>query len=249
MSERDINFARALAESGYTSDHEIQQRTKSYARTSNGIDLFLIAIVQSLTWTGHAIDKADYFRKALDFLKTGSEKASSGLSECAGRYGIEQLQSTLSNWKKLYSQLNAPPDISKSSLEEIILFQSTSFEIACRGKMGNRITGIGAWLFCAPFKILLNYQSKLWNQNRIDDVWMPLGLEVIRGVKKIIRKQYSYSKFVDMGILSEKEGDIVEGLGTIHIVQAMSKEIANDANSIVLHINTGLYELGAGNLD
>ena len=52
-----------------------------------------------------------------------------------------------------------------------------------------------------------------------------------------------------MGILSEKEGDIVEGLGTIHIVQAMSKEIANDANSIVLHINTGLYELGAGNLD
>jgi hypothetical protein len=248
MSEHDIDFAQTLAKNGYIFDNEIQQQTRFYVKEFAKVDLFLIAMLQSLTWTGHAIDKANYFKKALDFLKTGSKQALLSLSECAGRYGTEHLQSTLLNWKKLYGELDVPLNISKSRLKEIILFQNTSFKIACKEKRENKITGIGAWLFCAPFKILLNYRRDLWNQDHIDDVWMPLGLEVIRGVKKIIRKQYSYSDFVDMGILSEEEGDIIEGLGTVHIVQAMCKEIAKDANSIVLHINSGLWKLGASDL-
>jgi len=248
MSRRDINFAISLATGGYTFDCEIQEQTKKLVKAFPKADLFLIAIVQSLTWTGHAIDKIAYFKKALEFLKSGSEQALSGISECAGRYGPERLKVTLFNWKRLYNELGAPSDIFKSSLEEIILFQKTSLKTACMAKRKSRVIGIGAWLFCAPFKIIVCLREELWSHDRVDEILMPLGLEVVRGVRKVIRERYSYANFVDIGDLSEEEGDIVEGLGTVQIVQAMSKEIASDGNSIVVHINSGLWKLGAGDL-
>ena len=88
----------------------------------------------------------------------------------------------------------------------------------------------------------------MWTHDRVDEILMPLGLEVIRGIKKLKRQKYSYSETIEIGSLSEEEGDIAEGLGTVHIVQAMSKQIARDVNSIVLHINSGFWKLGAGDL-
>lgn len=248
MSERDINFAKSLANSGYGFDREIQQWTKDLVKAFPKANLFSLAIVQSLTWTGHAIEKVKYFEKTLDFLSTGSEPALSGLSECAGRYGREQLKSTLFNWRKLCNELGIPSDISKLSLEEIILFQNTSLKTACMARRKGRVMGVGAWLFCAPFKILLCFRDELWTHDRVDEILMPLGLEVIRGIKKLKRQKYSYSETIEIGSLSEEEGDIAEGLGTVHIVQAMSKQIARDVNSIVLHINSGFWKLGAGDL-
>jgi len=248
MDERDIELARSLAASGCALDREIRQKTKDLAKSFSKHDFFLLAIAQSLTWTGHAIDKDDYFNKALDFLSTGSAKALSALSKCYGRYGAEKLRSTIFNWRKLCSELTIPSNILMSQLDEIIRFQNTSLDIACTARQKGRIIGIGAWLFCAPLKIILCLRDKLWNDRRVDEILMPLGLEVVRGVKKLKRQKYSYSDSFEIGYLSEEEGGIVEGLGIIHIVQAMSKDIAKDANSNVLHINSGLWKFGAGDL-
>jgi hypothetical protein len=248
MPERDINFAKNLAASGNVLDFEIGRTTKQLVNTFHEDNLFLIAIAQSLTWTGHAIDKEDYFKNTLNFLNTGAQDVLSDIAISAGRYGQEKLQATLYNWRELLAKLKLPPDLSKSSMEEIILFQDAAYKIACMERRKERIMGIGAWLFCAPFKIILNFRDELWKNDRIDEVLMPLGLEVVRGVKKLIKQRYSYSRFIEEGDLSETEGDIIEGLATIHIVQHLSKEIAKDSKSIVLHINSGLWELGAGNL-
>lgn len=249
MSERDINFAKKLAVVGESLDSQIGKATKQLVKKFPKENLFLIAIAQSLTWTGHAIDKENYFENALNFLNTGSQDALSGIANSAGRYGEERLKSTLYNWRELLAKLKLPDDVSKSGIKEIILFQNTSYKTACTERKKNKIMGIGAWLFCAPFKIILCFRDELWNNDRIDEIWMPLGLEVVRGVKKLIRQKYSYSKFIDEGILSETDGDITEGLGTIHIVQSLTKEIAKDSNSTVLHINSGLWEFGAGKLE
>lgn len=248
MSERDLNFAKQLAAAGYALDRDIQRRTKEIVSRFPDTDLFLIAVSQSLTWTGHAIDKANYFEKALDFLKSGSEVTLTSLSECAGRYGEERLKATIFNWRKLYNNLNPPPNILKSSLEEIILFQNISYKIACAARRKGNIINIGAWLFCAPFKVIICLRDDLWKIDRIDDILMPLGLEVVRGVKQLIRRRYSYSSLVNEGDLSEEEGDITEGLSTVLIVQNMCKTIAKDAGSNVLNINSGLWEFGTGNL-
>jgi len=248
ISERDIAFAERLAAKGKALDFQIGKAAKQYIKAFPKEDPFLIAIIQSLTWTGHAIDKEDYFKNALNFLKTGSQEILSNMGVSSGRYGEEKLKSTLYNWRELLANLKLPPDISKSSMEEIILFQNTSYKIACMERRKERVMGIGAWLFCAPLKIILSFREELWHNDRIDEVWMPLGLEVVRGVKRLIRQKYSYSRSIEEGYLSETEGDIVEGLATIQIVQSLSKEIAKDSKSIVLHVNSGLWEFGAGNL-
>lgn len=248
MSNRDIDLAKSLATAGYEMDLEIQQKTSDYAKKFPKTDLFLVAIVQSLIWTGHAIDKVDYFKNALDYLNTGSEKALSSMSKCFGRYGAESLKSTLFNWRKLYSKFKIPSDMSKSSLNEIVLFQKESLEIACIARSRGEIIGVGAWLFCAPFKIVLCVRSKLWDYAQIDEILMPLGLEVVRGVKKLMRKKSAYTESLYADMLSETEGDIREGLGTVELVQAVSKKIAKDSRSIILHINSGLWKLGAGDV-
>lgn len=248
MSDRDTNFAKELAVSGYKFDKEIQQNTKRVIKNFPHVNLFLVAISQSLTWTGHAIDKNKYFENCFDFLVSDSQKALSALSGCAGRYGDESLKSLLFNWRKLYNKLHPPQDWFKVSLEQIVFFQSASLKIACNLRMKNEVAYIGAWLFCAPFKILLCLRDDLWKSDRLNEVLMPLGLEVVRGVKKTICKKYSYASFVNEGDLVEEEGDIVEGLGTIHIVQAMCKNISKDAGSNVLHVNSGLWKLGSGDL-
>ncbi len=248
MKEIDINLAKSLATAGYALDVEIQQKTGGYVKNFPKSDLFRIAIVQSLIWTGHAVDKADYFKTALDYLNTSSDSALSDMAKCFGRYGVENLKSTLFNWRKLCGKIKTPYDISKSDLEEIILFQNSSLETACIARSRGEIMGIGAWLFCAPFKIILCLRDKLWNHPRVDELLMPLGLEVIRGVKKLIRKKSSYAESFYADMLAETEGDIREGLGTVELVQALSKKIAKDSNSIVLHINSGLWKFGAGDL-
>ena len=248
MSNRDIDLAKSLTAAGYEMDLEIQQKTSDYVKKFPKVDLFLIAIVQSLIWTGHAIDKADYFKKASDYLSTGSDEALSSMSKCFGRYGAESLKSTLFNWRKLYSKLEVSFDISKADLDDIVLFQKASLETAGIARGRGDIIGVGAWLFCAPFKIILCFRSKLWDHAQIDEILMPLGLEVVRGVKKIIRKKSAYTESFYADMLSETEGDIREGLGTVELVQSVSKKIAKDSQSIVLHINSGLWKLGAGNL-
>ncbi|MFC1708820.1 hypothetical protein ACFL2J_01995 [Candidatus Omnitrophota bacterium] len=246
MLKQDIHFATSLASNGKDLDCEIQKRTRELIKDFPNLDPFLIAIAQSLIWTNHAVDKENYFRKALDFLNSGSDKSLSGLSKCFGRYGLESLNATLFNWRKLYGEFNAPLDILKSPLEEVILFQQTSLKIACVARKNRRVMHIGAWLFCAPFKMILCLRDDLWKHDRINEVLMPLGLEVVRGVKKMMRGHYSYAQYVDTGDLSEEEGDIIEGLGTVQIVQAMCKTIAKDADSNVLHINSGLWKFGRG---
>lgn len=248
MKEVDINLAKSLAAAGHALDVDIQQKTSNYVKNFPESNLFLVAIVQSLIWTGHAVDKANYFKTALNYLDTGSDNALSGMAKCFGRYGAENLKSTLFNWRKLCAKIKFPSDISKTDLEEIVLFQNTSLETACIARGRGEIMGIGAWLFCAPFKIILCLRDKLWNHPQVDELLMPLGLEVMRGVKKLIRKKSPYTESLYAEMLSETEGDITEGLGTVEMIQAVSKNIAKDSKSIVLHINSGLWKFGAGDL-
>ncbi len=248
MDARDKSFAKEIAEYGLKFDREIQQKTREIIKDFPRVNPFFVAISQSLTWTGHAIDKNKYFEKSIDFLTNDSQKSLSGLSECAERYGSEQLQAVLFNWRKLYYKINPPSNLLKASLEQIVFFQSSSLKIACSLRRKYEVMHIGAWLFCAPLKIILCLREDLWEEEGMNEVLMPLGLEVVRGVKKIIRKKYSYASFVNEGDLVEEEGDIFEGIATAHIVQAMCKKISKDADSNVLHINSGLWKLGAGEI-
>jgi len=110
------------------------------------------------------------------------------------------------------------------------------------------IYGIGPWLFCAPFKIVAAHRRELWNDPALDGVLMPVGLEVNRGVRKLIRQRTSWTKGIDENMIGEEEGDLMEGMGTVALVQDLSKKIARSFDSRVIHVNSGLYLYGRGEL-
>jgi len=108
------------------------------------------------------------------------------------------------------------------------------------------ISGIGPWLFCAPFKILTCYRKSFWLDGKTDEIRMPLGLEVVRGFEKLIAKKTQYTQGIDASMFSEEEGGLLEGMATVEIAHGITKKIAQAVGSRALHVNSGLYLLGRG---
>ena len=71
---------------------------------------------------------------------------------------------------------------------------------------------------------------------------------MVRAVRNLIRSGYTYFRGLHLGMLDEEEGGLKEGLGTVLLVQNGSKKIAQIAKTRVLHINSGLYLHGRGEL-
>ena len=73
---------------------------------------------------------------------------------------------------------------------------------------------------------------------------MPLGRQVIRSIRQLISENSPYAKGLHVGML--EEGTLLNGMAIITVVQAMEKKMATDAETRVLHINSGLYLAGKG---
>ncbi|MCB9813146.1 MAG: hypothetical protein H6772_01935 [Pseudomonadales bacterium] len=41
----------------------------------------------------------------------------------------------------------------------------------------------GAWTLLAPFKIMAVYRTDLWDNENLDDLTMPLGFQMVKGLK------------------------------------------------------------------
>ncbi|HUD44137.1 MAG TPA: hypothetical protein VMR41_01200, partial [Patescibacteria group bacterium] len=118
------------------------------------------------------------------------------------------------------------------------------------GKLCNQVShekeeikGIGAWILLAPYKILACYRTDLWKDAALDTVLFPLGFQVIRGVKFLHKEGLRVSYYDD---LYEDEKSLGIDLGTTALVQGYEAELADIADSRILHINSGLFKLGAG---
>jgi len=215
-----------------------------------GIDnYFAVAVANALTWTGHAIRHDAFYASAVDYLCTGSLVSLSRAEAFSGRFGVERLNDALRSWKlsldKMSSVIQA---IHSCGAEELYAIQQNCLTTISQLLDQRQISGIGPWLFCAPFKIVAAHRRDLWSSESLDEVWMPLGLEVVRAVRNLIRSGYTYFRGLYLGMLDEEEGGLKEGLGTVLLVQNGSKKIAQIAKTRALHINSGLYLHGRGEL-
>ena len=73
---------------------------------------------------------------------------------------------------------------------------------------------------------------------------MPLGSEVIRGIKKLIKRKNKYLEGYDIYMFKEEEGGLIEDKAIVELVHNISKKIASDYDTRVMHVNSGLYLLG-----
>lgn len=243
------DFENLLASRGEQLNLEISSAQQELVDI-HGIDnYFASAIATALTWTGHAIRHDTFFTTAVEYLSTSNLRSLSQALGYSGRFGVNRLNDALQAWKAILDKAKGVVNtVCSCSTEQLCAIQQRSFHIISELLDQGQISGIGPWLFCAPFKIVAAHRQNLWTSESLDKVWMPLGLEVVRAVRSLIRERYPYFGGLHVDMLTEEEGGLKEGLGTVLLVQNGSKKIAEIAKTRVLHINSGLYLFGRGEL-
>ncbi len=242
-------FEDLLAHRGEEMSLEICSEQENLINTYGGDNYFAVAVANAFTWTGHAVKQEAFFESTVDYLSTGRLASLSNALAFSGRFGAERLNEALRGWKVSLDQMSSVIEsISSCDAKELYTIQRTCLSVISQLLDKRQLSGIGPWLFCAPFKIVAAHRRGLWQNESLDEVWMPLGLEVVRGVRKLIRSGYTYFRELHGDMLSEEEGGLKEGLGTILLLQNGSKKIAQITKTRVLHINSGLYLYGRGEL-
>ena len=242
-------FDDLLAHRGEEMNLEISSDQETLIQAYGSTNYFAVAIANAFTWTGHAVRQNGFFESAIVYLSTGNLASLSNALVFSGRFGPERLADALRSWKFSLDQLsNVSQDIQSCGAQELHMIQERCFSTMSQLLDQRQISGIGPWLFCAPFKIVAAHRRELWQSESLDDVWMPLGLEVVRGIRNLIQHRNPYFRGLHIDMLSEEEGGLKEGLGTVLLVQDASKKIAQIVETRVLHINSGLYLHGRGEL-
>ncbi len=107
-----------------------------------------------------------------------------------------------------------------------------------------QVTGIGPWLFLGPFKIILGDQQRLWNIQGIDAIVLPTGMEIDRGINRLIDEGYTFMNDFDPHWLEENTNSLLDNYATCSMVHTHIIKIAEIARTSALHINSALYSYG-----
>jgi hypothetical protein len=233
---------------------DIADQQTELVRKFKTANYFSVAVANAFTWTGHAVSNSDFFKVAIDYISSGNLNSLDETANFSGRFGDEKLANGLRSWRTIISHIQVA-NIQKATAQNLVKLQSNAREVADRLQKQHLISGIGLWLLYAPFKIVAVHLKNLWNDERLNEVRMPLGLEVIRGVKKLIRRKSVWSNGYDENMMTEEEGGLKEGMGTAEMVHDISAKIAYDKNIAcnfdlrrIIHVNSGIFLLGKGDL-
>ncbi len=243
-----MSIDEIIAENGEAMDKQICMSHADLIADYDRIGYFNLAVLASLTWSGHAIFKRSFFRIGNRLLETGDVSQIGKLEKYAGRFGIESLSRALSSWKQILYNTRMG-NMRTGPASYLINCQQNMLAVANRMRQRNELHGIGPWLFCGPFKIILAHRKSLWKDPEVDRLLLPLGLEVVRAAKHLKRQHHLVFRDLESSIIEEEEGDLIEGMGTLVIIQDLCRRMATLQRTRIIHINSGLYLLGAGKLN
>ncbi len=88
----------------------------------------------------------------------------------------------------------------------------------------------------------------MYNNEYIDKLTMPPGFEVIKGIKKLFRRNIKSTQGYEINMFDEEEGGLVEGRGAMELVHSICYNISKDFGKRIVHINSGLHQFGSGNI-
>lgn len=202
---------------------------------------FDLAIALALTWSKHAVSPDHFYPAALQYLRTGRATPLRKATACFGRFGPEPLGDALGSWRALTRSAKMLP--APDSLVNLIALRSRLFEIAAVMHQAGALRGVGAWLFCGPFKVLLCSDARWVRDPREREIPQPLGIEVMRGVRAA--RKWGWFPSVSSAMLEQEEGDLVEGMGTVYLIHGDSVPVGDRLGISVTELNTGLWWLGA----
>lgn len=244
-----IPVQELLATQGQQMDESIHLSTKRELNRHKDAPYLDFLLAKSLSWAHYAKDDDDFLSYALSYLGSSDKIDADVIKDYSLYMGPEQLSISLCNIRKFRDLVkNVVPDFKTCTISDLMAFQKKAYNILRRHYLNGTLTGIGPWLFLAPYKLHLCLERNLWKDPAIDGIILPTGKQVIRGIKNLIRNHPKAIRSVNAHDLTEEEGDLDTGYARDCLIHGESKQMALSAKSRVLHINSGLWMLGSGGL-
>jgi hypothetical protein len=244
MTKRDIEIAEYLAKEGYSFSLGLHNDNLKYFNNLKD-SYFAIASAIALCWTGHAKYDKNFIEYASAFIDgTGNKDQTIATNYCK-QFGVDELDNAMTNFREYYKIIRSlMPNFNNCSVQEINRLQKRLLSQLNDLRNTGQVSGIGPWLFLGPFKIILIDQKRLWNINGINAIILPTGMEVDRGIKRLIKEGYTFMNDFDSHWLEETTGSLLDNYATCSMVHTHIIKIAELAESSALHINGALYRYG-----
>jgi hypothetical protein len=249
MKEQLIDLkCRELALKGIKFSEELYNNNiDMYDQLNPTYDYFSIALSIALTWTRHAQYKFEFVKYACSFFIKEVELDNNILKKYHYRFGDEGLAQAMTGLLEYRDAiLKIIPDFTSCDSKALKKFQDRSLNILSNLKNSRKAYGVGPWLFLGPMKIIVGMEKRLWNDPGIDAIILPSGIEVQRGITKLIDSGFGLAQSFDRHHLENEEKSLLEGFSIDTLIQNFLAQIAKRADTRVLHINSAFYLLGAG---
>ena len=235
-----------FAEKGYEFNIDLYNENRGFLdKLISSCSYYSIALAIGLTWTKHAKYEFNFIDYASNYFDDRESLDNDVVSRFAWRFGDESLKNGLRGLKVLKNNVyDYIPDFLTCDSKSIKKFQDMSLHVLQKLKDEELVYGVGPWLFLGPFKIIIGTEQRLWDDPNIDAVLLPTGVEVNRGIRKLIREESLLVRDFDQNWLVNEEGSLMEGITNDQLIQNVLLKIAEQANSRVLHINSAFYLFG-----
>lgn len=244
MTKQDIQIAEYLSIEGLTFSEELHDRNHHFFQTLPN-NYFAIACAISLCWTGHAKYEDSFIEYASAYIDAQIPKDITVAKEYCLRFGEEGLDIALTNFRKYLNRIkDIIPNFNLCSVQDINKLQQRLLNKLTQLRESGEISGIGPWLFLGAFKIILEDQKRLWNNDGINAIILPTGLEVDRGIIRLKNDGFSFMKDFDLHWLEENSGSLSDNYATCIMVHSHIVKIAEIGKTSALHVNSALYKYG-----
>ena len=236
------DWAAELARRGKAMNNSLVTPLVEMVEDLPGEDLFPICIAHALVWSGHADEDDPFYDISRDYLEAGVEDGLPFVSQVAGRHGGEALLHALVGYRSIIEGYHFP-DLRRIGAANLCQVQDDLMTRAGVMESRGNLHGVGPWIFCGPFKMLALMRPDLWRDPGLDRLYMPLGLEVNRGVAVLMKEPIRWGCSIPSRKLGDERG-FCNGMAALMEVQDFQQKLAGMAGSRILDINSGLHRLG-----
>ncbi|HET6386962.1 MAG TPA: hypothetical protein VFJ58_26540 [Armatimonadota bacterium] len=211
-----------------------REMAEKYRMYRTGLWPFCVA--EALVESTHARDAGAWYPAAAQFLKTGKRADLTPARGHSSSFGADALQRALISFQTI-GEFTGAAGLGAYDAARLVDAQTRAVQYA----MKQPLTGLGAWLFCAPFELMALLKPSLWESAALNDLLLPLGSALARGYG-ILRKEGLVD--VDEELLRDTEPGIRNGITLLYIARGCDQKLAARSGARALFIHHGIQLLG-----
>lgn len=235
--------AGVLAAAGTTFDQNLSPDVEASMRLYPAGNLFHRCVAEAAIWAGFvSTDDPDWRRDAIQYLTTQAPHLKPRYRK-SYRGAVSPID-YLDSWFGVLADRNVPsPPDGRTDGHELVRFFQDVFTVLKQADWRGARAGLGPWSFHGSFKIYLLHERRLWVEQAMDAITLPMGGR-LGGEFSF---EHGWSVLESLGIVSPLPAGKTFSAKMAATQQAHAgvQALAALADARALHVNSGIYLLGS----